>query len=153
MTESKRSFVEGIGKLFNNPDHEDMKIYTVYQIRFFRKALSENFREAVPFQRRKCTCSLEVFEYLYTGKYAEEPVPVLDTQDDNELVKGVRVHVTAEFFMLDDPKHLALQQFKSKLNKLWLVYASTTESENELRSAVVEVAYTHRDKLWYRKAF
>jgi len=83
--------------------------------------------------------------------------------DDNELVKDLRVHVTAEFFMLDDLKHLALQRFKLKLNKLWVsellvhcvreVYASTTKSEHGPRSAVVEVAYTYRANLWQRKAF
>ncbi|KAI1181521.1 hypothetical protein F5B17DRAFT_277152 [Nemania serpens] len=83
--------------------------------------------------------------------------------DDDELVKDLRVYVTAEFFMLDDLKHLALQRFKLKLDRLWIsellvdcvreVYASTTESEHGLRSVVIEVAYTYRADLWQRKEF
>lgn len=117
---------------------------------------------------------------MYTGKYTEEPAQPLDTQgrpnngantlfrannsvDDDELVKDIRVYVTAEFFMLDDLKKLALGRFKSSLEKLWVsellsdcireVYASTTESESELRNSVVEVAMTHRIDLWKRKEF
>ncbi|KAI0528455.1 BTB/POZ domain-containing protein [Xylaria digitata] len=180
MTDSKRSLVEGIAKLFNNANHADVKIYIgqyelpahsvvlASQSPFFQKALSKNFREGKAkqflFKEGSVHAHWRVFEYMYTGNYAEEPVQVLDTQDDDdELVKDVRVYVTAEFFMLDDLKHLALRQFKSKLEELWVsellvdcireVYASTAESEHGLRSAVVEVAYTCRAKLWQKKAF
>ncbi|KAI3322874.1 BTB/POZ domain-containing protein [Xylariaceae sp. AK1471] len=157
MTESKRLL------RFNNSDHANLKIYISHyelpahsvvlasQSPFFQKALSEIFREGKVkqflFKEGSAHAHWRAFEYLYTGDYAEEPAQVLDTQ----------VHVTAEFFMLDDLKHLALQRFKLKLNKLWVgvreVYASTTESEHGLRSAVVEVAYTYRANLWQMKAF
>ncbi|KAJ2985015.1 hypothetical protein NUW58_g5757 [Xylaria curta] len=100
---------------------------------------------------------------MYTGKYADEPAQFLDTQDDDELVKDVRVYVTAELFMLDDLKQLALHRFKSKLGRIWVselladcvreVYASTTKCEHGLRSAVVEVAYTYGAQLWEKKGF
>ncbi|KAI3326490.1 hypothetical protein HD806DRAFT_532125 [Xylariaceae sp. AK1471] len=178
MTDSK-SLVNGIAKLFNNPNYADVKIYIgqhelpahsvvlASQSPFFQKALSENFREGKAkqflFKEGSAHAHWRVFEYMYTSNYAEEPIQVLDTQDDYELVKDLRVQVTAEFFMLDDLMHLALQRFKLKLNKLWVsellvhcvreVYASTTESEHGPRSAVVEVAYTYRANLWQRKAF
>ncbi|KAI0388517.1 BTB/POZ domain-containing protein [Xylariaceae sp. FL0594] len=179
MTDSKRSLAEGIAKLFNNSDHADVKIYLgqhelpahsvvlASQSSFFQKALSENFREGKAkqflFKEGSVHAHWRVFEYLYTGNYAEEPVQVLDTQDDNELVRDVRVYVTAEFFMLDGLKQFALRRFTSKLEQLWVsellvdcireVYESTTESEHGLRSAVVEVAEAHRVDLWGKKAF
>ncbi|KAI1147026.1 BTB/POZ domain-containing protein [Nemania diffusa] len=179
MAESKTPLAKGIAKLFNNSDHADVKIYIGHyelpahsvvlasQSPFFQKALSENFREGKTkqffFKEGSAHAHWRAFEYLYTGDYADEPVQVLDTQDDDELVKDFRVYVTAEFFMLDHLKHLALQRFKLTLAKLWVsellvdcvreVYTSTTESEHGPRSAVVQVAYAYRANLWQRKTF
>ncbi|KAI1312950.1 BTB/POZ domain-containing protein [Xylaria venustula] len=180
MTDTNRSvLIEGIAKLFNNPDHADVKVYIgdlelpahsvvlVTQSAFFQKALSENFREGkdkqFQFKEGSLHAHWRVFEYLYTGNYTEEPSQVLCTQDDDELFKDVRVYVTAEFFMLDDLKQQALGRFKSKLETLWVsellvdcireVYACTTPSDNGLRSAVVKIAQTYRVELWKRKAY
>ncbi|KAI1292581.1 BTB/POZ domain-containing protein [Xylaria venustula] len=179
IADQKRSLIEGIAKLFNNPDHADLQInigqyqlpahsvVLASQSPFFQKALSENFREGklkqFLFKEGSVHAHWRVFEYMYTGNYAEESVQVLDTQDDDELVKDVRVYVTAEFFMLDNLKQFALEKFKSRLEMLWVselfvdcireVYASTTESEHGLRGAVVGVAYANRAELWEKKAF
>ncbi|KAI0977244.1 BTB/POZ domain-containing protein [Xylaria arbuscula] len=180
MTNSNRSvLIEGISKLFNNPDHSDVKVYIgshelaahsvvlVTQSPFFQKALSENFREGKDkqfhFEEGSPHAHWRVFEYLYTGDYTEEPIQVLCTQDDDELLKDVRVYVTADFFMLDDLKQQALERFKSKLDILWVselfvdcireVYASTTPSDNGLRGAVVKTAQRHLVELWKRKAY
>lgn len=83
--------------------------------------------------------------------------------DDNELVKDVRVYITADFFLMEDLKQLAFQRFKSKIQRLWVseqlvdcireIYTSTTESDKELRSAVAEIGFTYRDTLGKKKAF
>ncbi|KAI1749785.1 BTB/POZ domain-containing protein [Xylaria castorea] len=179
MADSNKSLLQGIAKLFNNTDHADVKIQIdqyelpahsvvlVSQSPFFQKALSDNFLEGKVKQFHSKEGSAHahwrVFEYMYTGNYTEEPAQLLDTQDDDKLVKDVRVYVTAEYFMLDDLKQLALKRFKLNLKKLWVseflsdcireVYASTTQSEYGLRNAVVEVACSHRSTLWEKKAF
>ncbi|KAI0435670.1 BTB/POZ domain-containing protein [Xylaria telfairii] len=179
MAGSNRSLLEGIAKLFNNTDHADVKIQIgsyelpahsvvlASQSPFFRKGLTETFHEGKSkqfhFKDGSAHAHWRVFEYMYTGNYTEEPAQPIGTQDDDELLKDVRVYVTAEFFMLDDLKQLALERLKSSLEKLWVsellsdcireVYASTTESESELRNSVVEVAQTHRIDLWKRKEF
>lgn len=177
--DSKRPIVEGIAKLFNNPDHADIKIYIgkyelpahsvvlAIQSKFFQKALSENFKEGKDkefhFNEGSMHAYWRVFQYMYTGDYSAEPAEVLDAQDDDELVKDVRVYTTADFFMLNGLKQLALPRFRSKLDRLWVsellvdcireIYESTTESDHGLRNAVIEVVHTYRDDLWKRKAF
>ncbi|KAI0534589.1 BTB/POZ domain-containing protein [Xylaria digitata] len=179
MTDSKHPLIKGIVKLFNNSDYADVKIYIgqyglpahsvvlASQSPFFQKALKGNFQEGKDKQFRFEEGSMHaywrVFEYMYTGEYAEEPTQVLDTLDDNELVKDIRVYIAAEFFMLDDLKQLALQKFRLKLENLWVsesfvacireIYASTTESEEGLRSSVVAAAFTHQAELWQRQLF
>ncbi|KAI3339743.1 BTB/POZ domain-containing protein [Ustulina deusta] len=179
MTDPKKTLIEGIAKLFNNPDHADVKICVGHyelpahsvvlatQSPFFEKALSRNFREGKAkqffFKEESAHAHWRVFQYMYTGTYAEEPAEVLDAQDDDELTKDVRVYVTAEFFMLDDLKQHALQRFTSKLESLWVselfvdcireIYASTTTTEHGLRGAVVEAARSHRTQLWEKRAF
>ncbi|KAI1120483.1 BTB/POZ domain-containing protein [Nemania abortiva] len=180
MTDFKRSLTEGIAKLFNNPTHSDVKIYIgehelpahaivlTSQSLFFEKALSEKFREGqtkefVFKEEGRMHAHWRVFEYMYTGSYSEEPAQALGTQDDHELVKDVRVYVTADFFLLADLKQYALARFKSKLERFWKsellvdcireIYTSTTESERRLRTAVVETVIAHRAELWKKKSF
>ncbi|KAI1421352.1 BTB/POZ domain-containing protein [Xylaria sp. FL1777] len=180
MKDSERTLlIEGIAKLFNNPNHADVKIYIgerelpahsvvlVTQSPFFQKALSGHFHEGNAkqflFKDGSLHAHWRVIEYMYTGSYSEEPAEVLDTEDDHELIKDVRVYVTAEFFMLDDLKEHALQKFKSKLKQLWVsellvdcireIYSSTTVSEYGLRNAVVEIVRSNWRELWGKKAF
>ncbi|KAF2967244.1 hypothetical protein GQX73_g6308 [Xylaria multiplex] len=171
--------IDGIAKLFNNSDYADVKIYVgqyelpahsvvlASQSPFFQKALKGDFKEGKDkqfrFEEGSMHAHWRAFEYMYTGAYADEPTQVFDTPDDDELVKHIRVYVIAEFFMLDDLKRLALQKFKLKLQNLWVselfvacireIYASTTESEEGLRSAVVSVAYNYQTELWQKKPF
>ncbi|KAI0449638.1 BTB/POZ domain-containing protein [Xylaria acuta] len=181
-TSTVSPLLEGIAKLFNKPDHADVKILIgqyelpahsvvlATQSPFFQKALSKNFREGKTKQFHFENVEIgsahshwRVFEYMYTGNYAEECTQALDTKDDEELVKDVRVYLTAEFFMLDDLKQLALRKFKSNLEKLWVsellsgcireVYESTCESDYGLRNAIVEIAHDHHVDLWGKKAF
>ncbi|KAJ2987547.1 hypothetical protein NUW58_g4446 [Xylaria curta] len=179
MSESKKSLVEGIARFFNKSDHADVKInlgqyefpahsvVLASQSLFFHKSLGQSFREGKSkefhFKEGSAHAHWRVLEYMYTGNYVEEPAKVLNIPDDDELVKDVRVYVTAEFFMLDHLKQHALERFESKLQKLWVselfvdcireVYDTTTELEHGLRNAVVEVALTHRAELWGKSAF
>ncbi|KAI0859613.1 BTB/POZ domain-containing protein [Xylaria cubensis] len=179
MANSNKSLLEGIAKLFNNTAHADVKIQIgqyelpahsvvlASQSAFFQKALSESFHEGntkqFHFKEDSAHAHWRVFEYMYTGNYTELPVQLLGTHDDDELVKDVRVYVTAEFFMLDNLKQLALERFRSKLEELWVsellfdcireIYASTTPLEVGLRNAVVEVAAVRRNDLWGKVAF
>ncbi|KAI1366422.1 BTB/POZ domain-containing protein [Xylaria arbuscula] len=179
MDDPKRSLVEGIAKLFNDSQYADLKLYIgehelpahsvvlATQSPFFQKALSEKFREGklkeFSFKEGSAHAHWRVFEYMYTGTYAEEPAEALNDQDDDELVKDVRVYVTAEFFMLDNLKQFALRRFESKLEVLWVselfvdcireLYTSTTESDQGLRGTVVDIAYAHGAELWDKKAF
>lgn len=70
--------------------------------------------------------------------------------------------MTAEYFMLDGLKKLALERFESKLGVdlgdefvdcIREVYAHTTASESELRRAVVNTASSYRHELWEVAAF
>ncbi|KAI0547055.1 BTB/POZ domain-containing protein [Xylaria curta] len=179
MVDSNKSLLEGIAKLFNNTNYADVKIQIgqyelpahsvvlASQSAFFQKALSEKFQEGNAkqfyFKDDSAHAHWRVFEYMYTGNYTQLPVQLLDTHDDDELVKDVRVYVTAEFFMLDNLKQLALGRFRSKLKKLWVsellfdcireIYASTTPLEVGLRNAVVEVVAARRNDLWEKVAF
>ncbi|KAI1109571.1 BTB/POZ domain-containing protein [Nemania sp. NC0429] len=179
MTDSRQTFLEGISKLFNNPDHADVKIFIgehelpahsvviASQSPFFEKALNGSFRESKAkqflFKEGSAHAHWRVFEYLYTGDYADEANDVLGVPDDNELIKHVRVYTTAEFFMLDNLKQIALQRFKAHLEGHWIsdrlfdcireVYSHTVDSEDVLRRAVVEVVCTCRAELWKKKEF
>ncbi|KAJ8128087.1 hypothetical protein O1611_g5548 [Lasiodiplodia mahajangana] len=165
---------------FNNPTHSDVKIYIgEYELSahaivlanrslFFEKALSGRFREGQTKEFRFTEGSMHahwrVFEYMYTGSYSEEPADGLGTiQDDDELAKDVRVYVTADFFLLEDLKQIALTKLKSKLYDLQIseplvgcireIYTSTTESGHDLRNAVMETAVDHGPGLWKINAF
>ncbi|KAI0416378.1 BTB/POZ domain-containing protein [Xylaria grammica] len=179
MDDSRRSLVLWIAKLFNNPDHADVKIYIgehelpahsvvlASQSQFFQTALTGNFKEGKAkqfhFKEGSAHAHWRVFEHMYTGNYSEEPAQALDAPDDDELLKDVRVYATAEFFMLDDVKRLALERFMEKLKHLWVsellvgcireVYASTTQPKDRLRSVVVDIVHDYRSTLWQRKAF
>ncbi|KAL7622552.1 hypothetical protein AAE478_008059 [Parahypoxylon ruwenzoriense] len=195
MAGSRNLVLEGIAKLFNNPEHADTKVYIgsvelpahevvlAIQSPFFKKALIGSFQESRTKEFRFADGSAHahwrVFEYMYTGDYSEEANKLLDVKgehfrfvfglgadshiDDDELIKHVRVYVTADFFLLDELKAYALKRFKSKLQKLWVnkslmdcireIYSSTNESEVELRNAVVKVAKEHLNDLWPNKAF
>jgi hypothetical protein len=82
-------------RLFNNSDFSDVKIFLgqyelpahsvvlVSQSPYFKTALSSNFREGrakeFSFEEGSMHAHWRVLEYLYTGDYAEEPAPALDT--------------------------------------------------------------------------
>ncbi|KAI1317136.1 BTB/POZ domain-containing protein [Xylariaceae sp. FL0255] len=147
MTASKTSLAGGIAKLFNSDEFADVNIHIgehefaahavvlAGRSPFFQKALSGNFREGQSrhflFKEGSPHAHWRVFEYTYTDDYTEEPAQVLDAHDDDELVKDVR--------LLAD----CIRE----------IYASTTESAKELRSAVIEIGVTHRAELWKKKAF
>ncbi|KAI0173168.1 BTB/POZ domain-containing protein [Hypoxylon sp. FL1284] len=179
MTDSRTPLVQGIAKLFNNPEHADTKIYIgafelpahrlilAVQSPFFEKALNGNFQESKTnsfrFVEGSAHAHWRVFEYMYTGSYSEEPRNALGVDDDGELAKDVRVYTTADFFLMDELKAYALERFKSKLQRLWVselfvdcireVYSSTSESDKGLRDAVAQAAKEHSSDLWLKKAF
>ncbi|GAW25092.1 putative BTB POZ domain-containing protein [Rosellinia necatrix] len=100
---------------------------------------------------------------MYTGNYLEDAAQELASQDDDELVKDVRVYVTADYFLVEDLKQHALSRFKSKLRQLWVsdrivdcireIYMTTVGTEHELRNAVTDIAKEHRSELWKKNAF
>ncbi|KAI1399436.1 BTB/POZ domain-containing protein [Hypoxylon fuscum] len=179
MAASRKPLVEGISKLFNSPEHADTKIYIgsfelpahelvlAVQSPFFKKALGGSFQESKTkqfhFAEGSAHAHWRVFEYMYTGNYSEEPNEVLGVEDDGELVKDVRVYLTADFFLMDELKAYALKRFQPKLQRLWIsellvdcikeVYSFTDDSGKDLRDAVVEVAKEHFRELWDKIAF
>ncbi|KAI1192115.1 BTB/POZ domain-containing protein [Nemania serpens] len=179
MVDTGNSLLEGIAKQFNNPNHADVEIYIgqyelpahsiilASQSLFFQIALNGKFREGkdkkLYFTEGSAHAHWRVFEYMYTSDYADEPAQALHAIDDNELVKHVRVYVTAEYFMINSLKQLALKRFKAELDKGWAdeflvdcireVYESTTESDLGLRRAVIETAYKYRADLWEVEVF
>lgn len=67
-------------------DHElpAHSVVLATQSPFFEKALSRNFREGKAkqffFKEESAHAHWRVFQYMYTGTYAEEPAEVLDAQ-------------------------------------------------------------------------
>ncbi|KAI0164054.1 BTB/POZ domain-containing protein [Xylariaceae sp. FL1272] len=176
----KESLVKGIAKVFNNPKHADVKVYIgEYEFAahavvlgsrslYFEKALSEHFCEGQTKEFRfeeKGTIHAHwrVLEYMYTGDYSENAAQELASQDDDELVKDVRVYVAADYFLMEDLKEHALGRFKSKLQQFWIselmvdcireIYATTSGVGCKLRSVAVDIAKDHRSELWKRHAF
>ncbi|KID95710.1 hypothetical protein MAJ_08356, partial [Metarhizium majus ARSEF 297] len=103
------------------------------------------------------------FEYMYTGKYREEPCMKLNHPDDDELSKDVRVYQLADYFEVDGLKDYALQKFQAKITKLWVsevfvdcirdVYRSTSDEKCKMRGAVVYVVHQHVSELWGKGPF
>ncbi|RWA03667.1 hypothetical protein EKO27_g11439 [Xylaria grammica] len=179
MADSRKALIEGIAKLFNSPDHADVKIYIgehelpahsvvlASQSQFFQTALTGNFKEGKAkqfhFKEGSAHAHWRVFEHMYTGNYSKEPAQALDAPDDDELLKDVRVYATAEFFMLDEVKSMALKRFRETIKHFRFsellvdcireVYASTTQPKDGLRSAAADIAHAYRSTLWERKAF
>lgn len=165
---------------FELPAHE---LVLAVQSPFFKKALGGSFQESKTkqfhFAEGSAHAHWRVFEYMYTGNYSEEPNEVLGVEgelfqpvfgleadsytDDGELVKDVRVYLTADFFLMDELKAYALKRFQPKLQRLWIsellvdcikeVYSFTDDSGKDLRDAVVEVAKEHFRELWDKIAF
>ncbi|KAL2219326.1 hypothetical protein M432DRAFT_668394 [Thermoascus aurantiacus ATCC 26904] len=155
---NKDPLVKGVAKLFNSPDHADVKIYigkfklpahslvlTVHS-EYFQKALKSGFKDGkskeFEFKGGSGHAYWRVFEYMYTGQYSEESVDILGYGSDL--------------------KEYALERFESKIQELWISEAfvdcirevyTADEYDSRMKNAVVQVARTNIKKLWQRKRF
>lgn len=83
--------------------------------------------------------------------------------DDLELLKEPRVYALADMFFLQDLKTVAIAKLKRKLQDLWkddyfpdcirYIYENTPDSDQAMRSAVVEVAKVHVKELVKKTSF
>ncbi|EFY89471.1 BTB/POZ domain-containing protein [Metarhizium acridum CQMa 102] len=137
------------------------------QSSYFKRALQGEMQEGktrkFEYSQGSMQAYWRAFEYMYTGKYSEEPCMKLNDTDDDELSKDVRVYQLADYFGVDGLKDDALQKFKAKITKLWVtelfvdcirdVYQSTSDEKCKMRQAVVDVVNQHRSELWQRRPF
>ncbi|XWW99150.1 hypothetical protein V2A60_007158 [Cordyceps javanica] len=170
------AFMAGINKLFRSKEFSDVKIFLgeievpahrfvlSAQSRYFARALKSKFEEGetciFKYSEGSMHAYWRCFEYIYTGEYDEEPAAELSVQDDDELSKDVRVYELAQYFDIKGLKDYSLARFEAKVSKLWVserfadcirdVYASTVDTNCEMRRTVVRVARQHLQELWHK---
>ncbi|KAH6612379.1 hypothetical protein C7974DRAFT_77384 [Boeremia exigua] len=169
-----------IALLFNNTNYSDAKIdihdvilpvhksIVCIQSDYFAKAFRQEFVEGdtgvIKFRQGDGAAYWRVFEYLYTGDYAEK----LSTEkfaviDNDALLIEPCVYALADMFFLEDLKALCVLKLRTKLKELWTsdefpaciqkVYASTSDTNCEMRFAVLESATTHAHDLSAKEGF
>ncbi|KAH8702856.1 hypothetical protein GQ44DRAFT_732657 [Phaeosphaeriaceae sp. PMI808] len=161
--------MRSIAQLFNNKKYSDATIcihntklpvhksVICTQIEYFDKAFEGGFVEGssktITFGQGSGAAYWRVFEYLYTGDYLDD----LSTNSFEgklaTLLKDPRVYMLSDMFLLADLKILSTNKLKEKLKEFWKsdsfpecvreIYASTSDSDRQMRSAVVEVAAAH----------
>jgi hypothetical protein len=114
-----------------------------------------------------------VFEYMYTGDYPDQ-LSGIETEgrrpihlyyrtranirtDESEYLQDPRVYALADMYFLEDLKLLSEAKFRQNLKKIEIgdgfaecvreVYATTSESDKTMRSAVVEAAVSRRSAM------
>ena len=182
-----------LSRAFNDATHADVRIHLfdtvvlpahsiilVAQSEYFRRVFNGDTKEAISkefeFNKGSLQAHWRVFQYIYSGKYSEEPYLEFTQSgmnsadlahlttitesvllDDDELSKDVRVYQLADYFQVTGLHEYALQKFISKIEKLWVselfvdcirdVYTSTSDPKCSIRVAILNITCQHINDL------
>ncbi|RDL40791.1 Uncharacterized protein BP5553_00770 [Venustampulla echinocandica] len=125
------------GSLFNNKKYSDLTVY-LRDIPLPAHRLILGMRSPYledQLQPQKCGviglrfdednphALWRVFEYIYTGDYADEPAELLQLlleDDDPELFRHLRVYALADAMQMEDLKSLSCKKFELQLKEHWM---------------------------------